>query len=172
VKIGRVASRKRPPRSAGSYGPIGVLVHPSRFFKQPPPAASQADLAAVRGGEARRVCCFLRDSSAPLRLRQGWLYLSSHDAQWKSLWSIRGPARQIVGPFENVWTRPADEREPRLQHGGETHGLVKTPAVVVVTCRKPSGWIDLAVPRSDVPLVVGYFRSVDKPAPRSGDPIT
>jgi hypothetical protein len=163
-----VALRQRPRNSAGTYGIIGVLLHPSRFFKPPPPAASQADLAAVRRGEARRVSCFLRGSSAPFpsRLRQGWLYLSSHDAQWKPFWSIRRPAQQITGPIESVVTRPADHREPRVKKGGKAeYGLVTIPAFVVVTCQTPSGSIDLVVPSADVPLVVGYFSPADQPLP-------
>jgi hypothetical protein len=160
--------RQRPPRSAGSYGFTSVLLHPWHFIKQPPPAASQADLAAVRGSEARRVFCYLRGSYAPFpsRLRQGWLDLSRHDAQWIPRWSIRRPAQQITGPIESVWTRPPDEREPPgVPKGGKMYGALQMPACVVVTCRTPSGSIDLVVPGADIPLVVGYFRPADQPAP-------
>jgi hypothetical protein len=162
-----VPPRQRPPRAAGSYGPVSVLLHPSRLFGQPPPAASQADLAAVRAGQARRVVCWIRGSHPPFRpwLRQGWLDLSKSGAQWTPLWGIRRPALQITGPIESVWTRPADDREPGVKKGGQMYGAVQIPTCVVVTCQTPSGSIDLVVPQSDVTLVVGYFRPAEQPAP-------
>jgi hypothetical protein len=39
------------------------------------------------------------------------------------------------------------------------------PACVVVTCRTPSGLIDLVVSGADVPLVVGYFSPAGQRAP-------
>jgi hypothetical protein len=158
-----VPPRQRPPRAAGSYSFSGVLSHPSRMFKLPPPEASRADLAAVRRGETRRVVCWIRGSYAPFpsRLRQGWLDLSRDEAQWTPLWSIARPAQPVSGPIESVWTRPADEREPGVKKGGQMYGVVNIPACYVVTCRTPSGSIDLVIAGSDVPLVAGYFSPAD-----------
>jgi hypothetical protein len=97
-------------------------------------------------------------------LRQGWLYLSSRDAQWKPLWSIRRRARQLNGPIESVKTRPADEREPLTIQGSKYGGIVARPRFGVVTCRTASGWFYLAVPAPDVPLVVDHFSSTSRPA--------
>jgi hypothetical protein len=145
---------------------LGVLSHPSRFVKLPSPALSQADIAAVRRGESRRVACFLRGSSGPYptRLRQGWLYLSSHDAQWRPFWSIRRRPRQISGSIVSVVTRPVDYREPLVSKGGKYGGLVVRPSFVVVTCQTPSGSFDLVVPTADVPLVVDHFTPTSRPA--------
>lgn len=162
--------RQRPRNSAGTYGPIGVLLHPSRIFRQPAPEDSQADLEAVLGGQTRRVCCFLRGSFAPFppRPRQGWLYLWSHRAQWKPSFSIRRPAQQITGPITSVVTRRVDHREPNVRKGSRNYGpyglygAAKLPTFSVVTCQTPSGSIDLVVPTSDLPLVVGYFTPVKR----------
>ena len=161
-----VSLRKRPGNSVGTYGMIGVLAHPSRLLRQPSPAESQTDIAAMRRGETRRVACFLMGSFAPLppRLRQGWLYLSSRDAQWKPLWSIRRRARQLNGPVESVKARLADEREPLMIQGGKYGGIVARPKFGVVTCRTASGWFYLAVPAPDVPLVVDHFSPQSRPA--------
>jgi hypothetical protein len=92
---------QRTRKSAGTYGLIGGLRHPSLMFKQPEPAQSQGDLQAVRGGGARKVSCFLRGSFAPYprRLRQGTLYLSALNVHWEPFWSVRRLPLEITGPF-------------------------------------------------------------------------
>jgi hypothetical protein len=152
-----MSPKQQPPRAAGSYGMASVLRHPWHIFKLPPPAASHADLAAVRGGEVRRVACWLRGSYAPFpsRLRQGWLDLSNYDAQWKPVLNRRQPVLHLTGPVESVRTRRA-ERRPQLCAG--------------LTFQTPSGSIDLLVAKSDVPLVVGYFSPADQPASQPSDP--
>ena len=153
-------SPNQPSRAAGSYGMAAVFLHPWHLWRLPPAAASQADLAAVQGGEARRVVCFLRGTYAPFpsKLCQGWLDLTNDDAQWKPLLKGRQPAQQIAGPIESVQTRRADGREPGVPQ------TVRTPPCEVVTCQTPSGSFDLVVPHADVPLVVGYFSRSDQPA--------
>jgi hypothetical protein len=137
----------------------GVLAHPSRFFRQPSPREGLADIEALRRGETRKVACWLRGSPAPFRphLRQGWLYLSSRDAQWKPFWSIRRPSLPFNDPVESVTTRSPDDREPAAMKGG-TYGLIVVrPKWGVVTCRAMTGWFEMAVPAPDVPLVVDHF---------------
>jgi hypothetical protein len=131
------------------------------MFKLPPPAASQADLVAVRGGEVRRVACWLAGSYPPFppRFRQGWLDLSKDDAQWRPFLSRRRPVQHLTDPIESVRTHPANVRDPSLPKGAPDRAIC-----AVVTCQTPSGRIDLVVPKSDVPLVVGYFSPAAAPS--------
>jgi hypothetical protein len=156
-----MSRKQRPPRAAGSYSMGSVLRHPSRVFKRPPRAASEADLAAVRGGQVRRVACFLAGSYPPFppRFRQGWLDLSKDDAQWKPLFNRLIPAQHLTEPIESVRTHPANVRDPSLPKGAPDRVMF-----TVVSCQTPSGRIDLVVSRWDVPLVVGYFSPADQPA--------
>jgi hypothetical protein len=156
-KITAVTAKQRPINSAGTYGFIGVLRHPSLMFKPPSPDQSQADLAAVRRGEVRKVSCFLRGSFDPYphRLRQGSLYLSGPHALWEPFWSVRRACQQVNGPVLSVTIRPADHREPNVKKGGG--GFVNVPSFTVVTCHTSCGAVDLLVPSADVPLVAGYF---------------
>lgn len=158
---------ERPRSSAGTYGFLGVLRHPSRIVRPPAAAQSQADLEALRHGETRRVSCSLRGSFGPYarRLRQGALYLSTGSAQWIPFWSVRRNPQQITGPVQSVTTRPSDRREWNIKKGGTAAGgLVTVPSFTVVTCQTPSGTFDLVVPEADVPLVVGYFKSASPAA--------
>jgi hypothetical protein len=155
-----MSPKQRPPRAAGSYGMASVLRHPSLVFKRPPRAASEADLAAVRAGEVRRVACWLAGSYPPFppRFRQGWLDLAKDDAQWRPLLSRR-LVQHLTGPIESVRTHPANVRDPGLPKGAPDRAIC-----TVVSCQTPAGSIDLVVPESDVPLVVGYFSPADQPA--------
>jgi hypothetical protein len=157
-----MSPKQRPPRAAGSYGMASVLRHPSLVFKRPSRAASQADLAAVRGGEVRRVACWLAGSYPPFppQFIQGWLDLSKDDAQWRPFLKRRFPVQHLTEPIESVRTRSIFDRAG-LPKGAPERGIC-----VIVSCQTPSGSIDLVVPKSDVPLVVGYFSPANQPAPR------
>jgi hypothetical protein len=154
---------QRTRKSAGTYGFIGVLRHPSLMFKPPSPEQSQGDLEAVRRGEARKVSCFLRGSFAPYsrRLRQGTLHLSALDVHWEPFWSVRRLPQQITGPVLSVSTRPADDREPNVKKGGSS--ILNVPSFTVVTCHTPHGAVDLVVPEADGRLVAGYFKPTSPP---------
>jgi hypothetical protein len=152
-----MTGRHRPSKSAGTYGLIGVLRHPSRILKPPSREQNLGDLDALRRGETRRISCFLRGSYAPYpeRLRQGTLYLAVQDAQWEPFWSVRRTRQEVAGPVVSVTTRPADHREPNVKHGGNSF----VPSFTVVTCDTPHGAIDLVVPSADAALVASYFKT-------------
>jgi hypothetical protein len=153
-----MSPKQRPPRAAGSYGMGSVLRHPGLVFKRPSRAASEADLAAVRGGEARRASCWLAGSYPPFpsRFIQGWLDLSKDDAQWRPLLSRRFPEQHITDPIESVRTRSIFDR------AGLPKGAPELAICAIVSCQTPSGSIDMVVAKADVPLVVGYFSPADQ----------
>lgn len=147
-------------RSAGTYGFVGALRHPSVMFKPPAPRQSHDDLEAVQHGEARKVSCFLRGSFTPYsrHLRQGTLYLSGLSAHWKPFWSLRRTSQEISGPVLSVTTRPADDREPNVKKAG--NAVLNVPSFTVVTCHTPDGAVDLVVPAADAPLVYAHFNAL------------
>jgi len=149
-----------PPKSAGTYGFLDVLRHPSRILRPATPAEGESDIEALRRGESRRVSCFLRGTFGPYprRLKQGSLELSGLGATWRPFWSFRRTLLSIDIEVASVDTRPADHREPRVNKGGKAFGVVGIPTFVVVTCSTPSGSLDLVVPSADLPLVAGFFR--------------
>lgn len=153
-------SRERAPKATGTYGFLDVLRHPSRVFAPPTDSEGSSDIEAVRGGEARRVSCFLRGTVDPFprKLHQGRLQLSSGGADWTPFWSLSRKPVAIGLTVQEVTTRPADSREPNVKKGGTFLGVVAVPAFVVVTCAGSSGAVDLVVPSADEPLVSSYFR--------------
>jgi hypothetical protein len=147
----------KPRKSVGTYSFIDVLLNPrilttDRAVDQ----GNAADIAAVQGGETRRVSCFLRGSSAPYprRLRQGDLDISRDAAQWTPFWSVRRrPVPVRVEPaFSRIRTRRLDRRE---------WNVGRADIFVVITCvlgpNESRQETDLVVPAADAPLVTAYL---------------
>lgn len=153
-------SKARPPKAMGTYGFLDVLRHPSRVFAPPKASEGSSDIEAVRGGEARRISCFLRGSVDPFprKLKQGRLQLSHGVADWTPFSSLSRNPVALRFTIQEVSTRPADFREPNVKRGGTVLGVVAVPAFVVVSCAGSLGTVDLIVPSADGPLVYSYFK--------------
>jgi hypothetical protein len=156
-----VSRPDRPPKSAGTYGVPDLLRHPSRILRPATPSDGQADVEALRSGDARTTSCFLRGSFDPYprHLKQGTLELVGTEALWRPYFSLHRDPIPINMPISSVETRPADHREPNVKKGGKALGLIGIPAFLVVTCGIAAGSLDLVVPSADEPLVATFFRA-------------
>jgi hypothetical protein len=153
--IAGVLMAGKPRKSVGTYSFSDVLLN-RRILSTDRAQGNAADIAAVQGGETRRVSCFLRGSSAPYpgRLRQGDLDISRDAAQWTPFWSVRRrPVPVHVEPaFIRIRTRRLDRRE---------WNVGRPDVFVVITCvlgpDESRQETDLVVPAADAPLVTAYL---------------
>jgi hypothetical protein len=150
----------KPRKSVGTYSFTDLLFNPRiLFMERAVDQVQSADLAAVQGGETRRVSCFLRGSSAPYprRLRQGSLDISTGVARWTPFWSVRRRPVPVYVVPTHIRTRRPDRRE---------WNVGRTDVFVVITCVVDAHGsrqeTDLVVPAADAPLVTAYLNGVHR----------
>jgi hypothetical protein len=113
----------------------------------------------LRPGEIRSVECLLRASFDPLprELTEATLVLSAEGAQWRPSRSLENRPLFAHDRIEEVHTRPANHQEGGVQ-GAMDPGAILKPTSIVVTCRTPSGTLDLVVAPGDIAIVMGFFQ--------------
>jgi hypothetical protein len=149
----------KPRKSVGTYSFTDLLFNPRLAFAvlftdRAVDQGNAADVAAVQEGEARRVSCYLRGSSAPYprRLRQGDLDVSRDAAHWTPFWGVRRRPVPVYVGSALIRSRRPDRREWNV--GRPELFVVITRAVGADGTRPET---DLVVPAADAPLVTGYL---------------
>jgi len=144
-------------RSAGSRTAWGAI---RALFREPKDNAAQSDIDAVRQGEGRAVSCLLKGPVAPFprRRRQGTLALSAIGVFWRPSWSLHPKPLMIPRPAQSVEVRAAERSEWNMKKGGKAFGVVPVPEFQVVIARTDVGALELAVPSTDVELVMEVLR--------------
>ncbi len=132
-------------------------------FLPPKAAAQRADMAAIEGGEARRVACLFRGLYSPYSAR--FLYrkmdLTPDAVILRPFWFT--PDRHILRIAETVtaaYSRPRDpDTDRRIRNiGNYREGKpLGYAGFTVVVCETARGRLEFAVPNPDVPLLLDYF---------------
>lgn len=148
--------RRGSPRAAGTRTASDVA---RSLFRGPSDAAAAADREAFKAGEGRTVSCFLKGSADPWprRRRQGILDLIPGGITWRPYWSLRRRPIPIIEQIESVEVRDPGPSDWNLKQGGNIRGL-QVPSFQVVVCTTDRGVLELAVPSTDVALVVTALR--------------
>lgn len=148
--------RRSLPRSAGTRTATDVA---RALFRGPSDAAATADREAFKAGEGRTVSCFLKGSADPWprRLRQGSLDLIPGEITWRPYWSLHHRPIPITEKIESVKVRDPGPAEWNLKQGGNIRGL-QVPSFQVIVCKTDRGVLELAVPSTDVDLVITALR--------------
>jgi hypothetical protein len=153
--------RVRLPRSAGTTYPQDILRNRNRSRRE---AAVSADLEAIERGEGRTVACLFRGSYGryPRRFRQQMMDLAPGGLVVRPFWSTLIRRRyRISEPVTEAHLRP---RNRRTDWNVRAAGVYAPGAPLdwagfsVVHCVTSGGFIEFAVPRPDVPLVLSYLR--------------
>jgi hypothetical protein len=127
-------------------------------------AAVSADIAAIDRGEGRKLACLLRGSygAYPRRFRQQMLDLEPGGMVVRPFWYGFNRRRyRIEEQVTAAYVRPRDSRTDwNVRDGGAyaAGGRLEWAGFSVIHCRTPQGFIEFAVPRPDVPLVLHYLR--------------
>lgn len=153
-------SPPRPRRSAGTTYPIDVL---RNWFRGPSQSAIDADIAAIDGGESRRVACLFRGTygSYPKHFRQHMADLTPTKLLIQPFWySIRRRRIRVDERILSAEVRPRDLRTDwnvRTTGAYARGGILEWSGFEVIHCSTELGSIELAIPRPDVPLMLHYL---------------
>jgi hypothetical protein len=159
------ARRVRLPRSAGTVYPQDLLRSRDRRRRE---SAAAADLEAIGRGDGRTVACLFRGSYGgyPRRFRQQMLDLTPDGLVIRPFWYGLIRRRYRIGePVTEAHVRPRDSRTDwnvRATGAYEAGGRLAWAGFCVVHCTTEQGFIELAVPRPDVPLVLHYLHRISQ----------
>lgn len=156
--------RQRWPRAAGTRTPVDVL---RNLFRPPSPEATAADIAAVDRGEGRTVACLFRGSYGryPRRFRAQMMDVALGSVELRPWWySLHRKPIAIAEPISGVHVRPRAVKTDWNVRGGGLYAEgqpLDYAGSVVIACQTPSGTLEFAVPRPDVPLVLHVLQRAD-----------